>query len=76
MTDGVVAVGKDCDCGNPLIWRNDEQYCAVYGTHPPDGETLHFRDHAAAASALIEACMAAPNMATRTVRRRNARKAA
>lgn len=31
----LVAVGKDCDCGNPLVWRAEATWCAVYGSHPP-----------------------------------------
>ena len=31
----IVPVGRDCDCGHPLIWRRNEQRCAVYGRHEP-----------------------------------------
>lgn len=31
----VIPVGKDCDCGHPLIWKHDNQRCAVYGKHEP-----------------------------------------
>ena len=31
----LLPVGRDCDCGFPLVWHWDGQRCAVYGTHPP-----------------------------------------
>ncbi len=30
----LVATGKDCDCGHPLVWRYNEPWCSVYGSHP------------------------------------------
>jgi hypothetical protein len=33
----MIPVGRDCDCGYPLVWRLGEKWCAVYGSHPlPD----------------------------------------
>jgi uncharacterized Zn finger protein (UPF0148 family) len=29
----VIPVGVDCRCGHPLVWRDGEQWCSVYGTH-------------------------------------------
>ena len=29
----LLPVGKDCDCGQPLVWRDNRQSCAVYGAH-------------------------------------------
>jgi hypothetical protein len=31
----LLPVGRDCDCGHPMVWRLGEQRCAVYGTHRP-----------------------------------------
>lgn len=31
--DALVPVGRDCDCGMPLVWRHGHQWCAVYGSH-------------------------------------------
>lgn len=31
--DALVPVGRDCDCGMPLVWRQGHQWCAVYGSH-------------------------------------------
>lgn len=28
-------VGRDCDCGFPLVWVGDRKVCSVYGSHPP-----------------------------------------
>ena len=32
--DALLPVGRDCDCGQPLVWRRGKQWCAVYGSHP------------------------------------------
>ena len=38
--EALMPVGKDCDCGYPLVWRRDKQVCSVYGTHPTP---IHYR---------------------------------
>lgn len=54
MIDAVLAVGKDCDCGHPLIWRERVQVCAVYGHHPDLGDRVSFRDQTAAGARLVD----------------------
>jgi hypothetical protein len=86
MTDAISPVGKDCDCGHPLIWIAGRQVCAVYGRHPSDDEIvsftgvderlIHYRDRGAPGAALIAAVMAAPNNAPNAVRHRRNREAA
>lgn len=43
----LVPVGKDCDCGHPMVWYGELQRCAVYGTHgvgdPISGFPVHYR---------------------------------
>ncbi len=34
MIDSLLPVGRDCDCGFPLVWSGGHQRCAVYGSHP------------------------------------------
>ena len=34
----LLPVGRDCDCGHPLVWFHNEQRCAVYGRHRPADE--------------------------------------
>ena len=48
----LLPVGRDCDCGHPLVWFNDQPSCAVYGTHPATG-AAYFRNYHAAASQLV-----------------------
>lgn len=31
----LIATGRDCECGCPMVWVGDTQTCAVYGSHPP-----------------------------------------
>lgn len=31
--EALLPVGKNCDCGHPLVWHHGQQWCAVYGTH-------------------------------------------
>ena len=86
MSDAIIPVGKDCDCGHPLIWNAGRQVCAVYGRHPSDDETvsftraeerlIHYRDRGAPGAALIAAVMAAPNNAPNAVRHRRIREEA
>ena len=83
MSDAIISVGKDCDCGHPLIWHAGEQLCAVYGRHPADDEAVSFiaaeglvidhRDRGAPGAALLAAVMAAPNNTRGAVRHRNIR---
>ena len=48
-------VGRDCDCGFPLVWVGDRQVCAVYGSHPPvispSAQPIRFVENAAMANA-------------------------
>lgn len=79
MSDAIIPVGRDCDCGCPMIWRAGLERCAVYGTHPldratftdaPAGNPMHFRNYAAPGASLIDACLAAPNNTRSAVRHR------
>ena len=47
-------VGRDCDCGHPLVWHKNTQWCAVYGTHPEHREPLHYRNIHAYAARLVD----------------------
>jgi hypothetical protein len=71
--DALLPVGKDCDCGSPLVWRHGEQWCAVYGSHPT---WLHFRANEAPGAELIRLSLEAPNNTRNAVRRRAQRRAA
>ena len=54
MIDALVAVGRDCDCGHPLVWRDGIKVCAVYGLHTPRDPGELLRDTNAYAAALID----------------------
>lgn len=79
-TDAIIPVGKDCDCGHPLIWRNGRQICAVYGRHPSDDEIaswgdtearlIHYRNKNAIGAGLIELSMNTPNSTRNAMRKR------
>jgi hypothetical protein len=68
--DALLPVGRDCDCGCPLVWRHGKQWCAVYGSHPAQ---VHYRFPDAPGARLIELCMAAPNNSRSAVRHRRLR---
>lgn len=70
VPSALVPVGRDCDCGHPLVWYGDEQRCAVYGTHPSPIDRVTFRLPGGAHDELIRACMDAPNLARRAVANR------
>lgn len=71
--DALIYVGKSCDCGFPLVWRNGIQRCAVYGSHPAPAERVTFWNQAASHAALVKAVMDCPNMARGAVRHRRLR---
>ncbi len=71
--DALIPVGRDCDCGFPLVWRRGRQWCAVYGTHPAPG--IFMRDPTAPFAELVRMCMDAPNMTRNAVRLRAKRAA-
>ena len=51
----LLPVGRDCDCGFPLVWHRNHQICAVYGTHPPPLEPLRInRDYNAPLAWLVD----------------------
>lgn len=55
----LLPVGRDCDCGLPMVWYGTEQRCAVYGTHStPIPATLTFRDRSAPLSGVVDAVTA------------------
>jgi hypothetical protein len=56
--DPLVAVGKDCDCGHPLVWMRGQQRCAVYGSHPAPAERITFRNLQAPGASLIDLSLA------------------
>jgi hypothetical protein len=68
IADPLVAVGKNCDCGHPLVWVRGQQRCAVYGSHPAHGDTaafhrppgrpIGFRNHNAPGAPLIDLSLA------------------
>ena len=86
MIDDLVAVGRDCDCGHPMIWRAGAQVCAVYGRHAPapdlaafsdtlePGRIVHYRNRNAPGARLVALCMDAPNL-TRSAQRHRALRA-
>jgi hypothetical protein len=71
----LIPVGRDCDCGNPLVWHGDEQRCAVYGTHPAPAQLVHFRTgpRSTAIDRMLIDLASSPCPASRSVRRRHAR---
>lgn len=68
----LVPVGRDCDCGHPLVWVGDEQRCAVYGTHPAPAQPVRFRAAPGAHDELIWqlATLPCPSSYSRRARRR------
>lgn len=56
----VLAVGRDCECGHPLVWMRGVQRCAVWGTHPAPDAAVHFRNLRAPGAALVALSMATP----------------
>jgi hypothetical protein len=62
----LLPVGRDCDCGCPLVWYLDAQVCSVYGTHPP---LVTYRDRDAFASALVDEMAGTPLVMRRVPRR-------
>ena len=79
-TDAIIPVGKDCDCGHPLVWRNGRQICAVYGRHPDADEIaswgdsearlIHYRNRNAPGADLIALSLNTVNNAPGAVRNR------
>lgn len=65
--DALLPVGRDCDCGFPLVWRHGEQWCCVYGSHPAP---VHYRFPNAPGAGLVRDVMAAPNLTRNALRRR------
>lgn len=60
LPDPLLPVGRDCDCGHPLVWRRGEQVCAVFGSHPAPGQRIGFRSPGSAAGRrLIDSLLAA-----------------
>lgn len=70
----LLPVGRDCDCGFPLVWFGERQLCAVYGSHPTPSDRVYFRSGVGGYDELIRASMDAPNLASRTVRSAAARR--
>ena len=66
----LLPVGRDCDCGQPLVWRHGEQWCAIYGSHP-----VVTRLRTAYGNRLLELVMGAPNNTTRAIAARRRRAA-
>lgn len=75
--EALLPVGKDCDCGHPLIWWQGNQRCAVYGTHNHiDARELDLfrtygRNPFAPGAALVNALAAMPSLVPKDVRRRH-----
>ncbi len=51
LVEALLPVGKDCDCGFPLVWRRGEQWCSVYGSHPV---IVTWRNRSAYAARLVD----------------------
>lgn len=45
MSDAVIAVGRDCPCGHPLVVRDGVEACSVYGAHRPIARPGDFGVH-------------------------------
>lgn len=84
MIDALLPVGRDCDCGHPLVWRSGQQVCAVYGRHPAEpehaafsdssaGTRVHYRNRNAPGARLVALCLDAPNNTRTAVRHRSLR---
>lgn len=73
LEQALVPVGRDCDCGFPLVWRGNKPYCCVWGSHPAP---VHYRFPDAPGARLVELVMEAPNMSRSAIRHRQRRAAA
>lgn len=69
----LLPVGKDCDCGHPLVWRDGEQWCAVYGRHPARPQEVRFRNYSAPGARLVAELTAMRDPNPKQHRRRRAR---
>lgn len=56
--EALVPVGKDCDCGHPMIWMRGQQRCAVYGSHPTTADPVRFRNLHAPGAELVRLVLA------------------
>lgn len=55
MIDSLIPVGRDCDCGHPMVWRAGHPICAVYGAHrEPRAEPVFWRNYEAPFAALVD----------------------
>lgn len=68
MIDALLPVGRDCDCGCPLVWRQGQQWCSVWGSHPYYPRIGSWKD--APGADLIRAVMDCPNMTRNATRLR------
>ena len=50
----LIAVGRNCPCGFPLVWRGGQRWCAVYGAHPAPSEPVTFRNRHAPGARLVD----------------------
>lgn len=69
----LVPVGRDCDCGHPLVWYGDDQRCAVYGRHPAPAQPIHFRSAPGPHDELVRALATLPCLSSRAERSRRRR---
>lgn len=66
-TEALIAVGRDCDCGHPLVWMRGQQRCAVYGSHPAPIDPVYFRNLHAPGAELVN-MLSARNASPRRLR--------
>ncbi|MBP6729964.1 MAG: hypothetical protein KA129_10085 [Microthrixaceae bacterium] len=71
MSDAVIAVGRDCVCGCPLVLRAGVERCSVYGEHRDEreacpselvdhvGNVVGMRNRRAPGARLVTLCMEA-----------------
>lgn len=70
----LLPVGRDCDCGFPLVWYGDRQRCSVYGTHAAPAQPIHYKGaQSTGVARLIHDINAVPCPASRSIASRNAR---
>jgi uncharacterized Zn finger protein (UPF0148 family) len=71
MTDqytALIPVGRNCDCGMPLVWHHGGTWCAVYGSHPPEPPPITVRQPTELGTALIAALMSMDRHPPRSAR--------
>lgn len=73
VESALLPVGRDCDCGFPLVWRGQHQHCAVYGAHRMPTPAINFRNLDAPCARLVDELTAMHGKASARDRRQHLR---